>query len=146
VRYDLALYVRFDLVDECASSMEKGRYRMQGNRQRGLEKSPAQSAERRRNLPRSKFEYCKITSFKCCMCRHWRDWCKLRNVKASKWILADYRRVQCYFAQKGLPLPTSARVCAGCVISCPGCDDDYPLDHACRYGLCLECNVNSGLE
>jgi hypothetical protein len=81
------------------------------------------------------------SSFKCCGCGVWGT--SRRRIGRSKFFEYQYGKIQNWYVSKGLTSPDYAEACDLCTMKCPGCGDDYLLEYACKYGLCLECNLAS---
>jgi len=81
------------------------------------------------------------SSFKCCGCGVWGT--SRRRISRSKFFEYQYGKIQNWYVSKGLTSPDYAEACDLCTMKCPGCGDDYLLEYACKYGLCLECNLAS---
>jgi hypothetical protein len=81
------------------------------------------------------------SSFRCCGCGVWET--SRCRISRSKFFEYQYGKIQNWYVSKGLQLPNYAEACDLCTMKCPGCGEDYLLEDACKYGLCLECNLAS---
>ena len=136
---EMALVV-LALVDELRKLAEARRLR--GLKRKAFLRAQAYAEEfeetRARKAPAV---FCRGVSFKCCACGAWEtDGCRISRFKFTT---REFEMVHEWRAQRGLPLPDFAQTCRLCSITCLGCGDAQLLDHACKYGLCFECNLKS---
>ena len=128
------------LIDELRTLADARRLR--GLKRKAFERARAFAEEFEEGRAGSKpAAFRRGVSFKCCGCEAWAtDGCRISRVKFTA---REFEMVHEWRAQRGMPLPDFAQTCRLCSITCLGCGDAQLLDHACRYGLCRECNLRS---
>jgi len=128
------------LVDKLRKRAEARR--LSGLKRKAFERARAFAEDFEEARMRSKpAAFRRGVSFKCCGCEAWTtDGCRISRLKFTP---REFEMVHEWRAQRGLPLPDFAQTCRLCSITCLGCGDAQLLDHACKYGLCFECNLKS---
>lgn len=102
----------------------------------------AEAVKRARGLdPRNFRSHYDRYSFKCCGCKLWHKLYMLCHVSKSKFSNEQFRELHLWHIKNNRVLPEKARYCDECVLKCPGCNDLYTLQHALKYGLCRDCNI-----
>ena len=77
---------------------------------------------------------------KCVACQDWEWPADMCGVDASKFSQRALAQIFEWGRERGRPDPTHVTMCAVCVTQCARCGDEFQLENAMKYGVCLDCN------
>ncbi|NBW88346.1 MAG: hypothetical protein EBR51_00265 [Gammaproteobacteria bacterium] len=116
--------------------------RLHGLKRKAFERARAYAEDfEEARAKRTKGAYQSGLSFKCVGCCEWQT--HGNRIPRRKFTDREYMHAHEWFVQRRAPLPACAQACTLCSITCIGCGEFYLLEHACRYGLCRDCNMKA---